>query len=118
MTPEQANRSLAESLMGWEHNIDEDGKIFYSDNHDPPQLPFIIYGWDPYRRIDQALGDGGKGTVVGEMRGKGWKFKLIRYRDEIPHGWLASFGNNTFEAEADTPSAAITLAACRALGDE
>lgn len=32
--------------------------------------------WDPCTKIEQALGDGGEGTVVGAMKAEGWDLRL------------------------------------------
>lgn len=129
MTPEEVNRFLAEKLMGWHIRPLSDKErlqgferipIYHKENGE--QSGYSATGqcntirFDPYHNITQALGDGGPRTVVGEMKKLGWTFYLLDY---VTY-WHAQFftGENTWKrlGDANTPAAAICLAAVKALG--
>jgi len=74
--------------------------------------------WSPTRRIEQALGDGEEGTVVGELRKRGWG--LSRLKMILRLGCEAFFKQEFVgvlqhreikSAYANTPSLAICKAA-------
>ena len=108
MTDWEVAEFLAKELMGWD------------------QYPWVIKGWSPCTRIDQALGDGGPGTVVGEMDKLGYSLEIIRNRSVnttttyvmfFPHSpeGLALMG---WTGEDTHPARAICLAAVEALKGE
>ncbi len=147
MTPEQMDqldRALAEKLMGWtdyppwEDDVIRKARILWYDHklkspdiYMPKALVAPTFGWSlpvwhPTRNISQALGDGGEGTVVGELRKLGMVISLDEAIDEeLPYKWSCAielvdnpYPSERIYATADTPSLAICLAAANALGIE
>src|SRR5208337_597117 len=123
------DRFLAERLMGWVEGTHFAFEIYGSQGEFSNVFLLGPDGgvkciWSPSGNITQALGDGGPGTVVGAMREKGFSLSL----QYLEIGWEASFTNSegrfligsNIEAfgTGDTPSAAISLAAERALKGE
>ena len=106
MTDWEIAEFLAKELMGWN------------------QYPWVIKGWSPCTRIDQALGDGGPGTVVEAMWGKSsWRISIMRSVGEGKDGFVAMFDINRFDKMTDwcfanIPARAICLAAVEALKGE
>ena len=94
MTDWEIAEFLAKELMGWN------------------QYPWVIKGWSPCTRIDQALGDGGPGTVVGEILELGYDFDL---RSQQTGSFYATFGVGV---EGLSPARAICLAAVKVLKGE
>lgn len=116
MTPEQMDRLdrvLAEKLMKYE--ICEDKIPYGVWVRERPDQQWWFYS--PTRSITQALGDGGPGTVVGEMKEQGWFYDVGLIDNPIiikSHGeHVASFSGHNREIYryASTPALAICLAA-------
>lgn len=119
MTLEQMDR-LDRALavkFGWKMFTDERGKEFYVDKY--REFISFVHNWFPTRLIDKALGNGGPGTVVGEMKLMGWNFGVVW--SERDKGFSAEFARgvtspNFGRAEdRETPALAICLAADAAL---
>lgn len=121
MTPEEVNLILAEKLMKWKKGWKK-GKDFTVDRLGNIKTLFRDRWpdneFDPYHRIEQALGDGGEGTVDYEMAQQGWKLSLHRKKNGFkaiywhPEKWDDGIG------KSDTPSSAACLAAVAALQAE
>lgn len=115
----EINRKLAEGVMGWKQDVDEEGEVFYFDNNDPPQLPFIIYGWNPFELIAHAFEVVEKMTLLEEKGGLGWRLHLFVSEDKCSAIFYKRFVQwREFKGRdythAPTPSAAISLAALEA----
>ncbi len=120
-TPEELNALAAEKVMGWEprFSIEEDShdRWVRPTGEESPQWEHA-YGldeWDPFHNIAHAM------ELVKELaERKGWFFSAnapvnpseVRYTVSFAHYEL---GKNVHAVAGDL-QAAITIAACRALG--
>ena len=122
LTNDQIDRLLAEKLMGWEPTIlkvIENGVTVDSEPIYSLAPPIRVKNWSPTRKIEQALGDGGSGTVVGKLAERGLVGIEIR-RGCVSGKWemtwaLKDPGHWRVGPQADTPAEAICLAAAKAL---
>ena len=121
------DRKAAVVVMGW--RFEQGGETFKQnpisiyDHWQDSEGKFICYPEDcdfhPSTNIQQALGDGGPGTVVGRMRELGWRMSLMfSTGDKEEPGFVAMFDKNRFERMTDwifntNPAAAIVEAAVR-----
>lgn len=120
MTPQEINSYLAKELMHLEVVVSDKAIMIRHDG-----LSTWIK-WNPYKDITQALGDGGSGTVVGAMKAGEWELALDNEDvGFLEQGWRAEFllrpGSQIIQdsdCHADTPAAAICLAAVEALKAE
>lgn len=140
MTPDQMDvldRALAEKLMGWTvARIEGCMDTYYRgpDGHSNHYQLKKAYDaipdgpiWSPTRNLIQALGDGGKGTVVGMMRKREYKFRLdlelkgfsANFYIQKPCKMLGyGYEEINWDGIALIPALAICLAAAKALGIE
>lgn len=106
----EVNEFLAVNLMGYSRNFPFTG--WWIGN-------ISVGSFDPCSKIEQALGDGGSGTVAGEIRKlKGYLLIIDVYEDKT----LATFVEDKngiimtrAGGRADKPSFAICHAAVNAL---
>jgi len=120
------DQRMAEEVMEWKSS-EPFGIEWMGEGLDPIR-GIEKEDWSPTRKIEQALGDGGPGTVVGKMLQKGWRYTMW---DEGEDGEKVGFefyqGRVTEfkcldspdakygRAFADTPAKAICLAVAAAL---
>lgn len=120
-TPQEINKELAERVMRWHESndgscwLDADGKFMaflpYSPNVDELLASPI---WDPCHRIDHAW------MVVEKLLEKQQELIVVHHAEQRPEddirGWYCTIGyDGKFEGKADTASAAICLAALKAV---
>lgn len=147
MDNESTDRYLAIHLLGWEPHEDytwwrkketsarlPNGEPVYAEYYtgyvapgaNPLVPPLGTKGfWHPSTNITQALGDGGEGTVVGKLKELGWFITSLHEMPNLEKPWTCHLmwprkAPYTKESlgTGNTPAAAITDAAVRALGGE
>ncbi len=126
------DRVLAERLMGW---IVKPLKTYGGELVDwyiePFKRPDLSEGyikvmsvadWHPTQNITQALGDGGPGTVVGQLFLRGYDFELRKVAPENIFQCCifvdTDLDGETYSGQANTPVAAICEAARAAMEGE
>ena len=113
MTPDEINRLIAEKVMGWvEATPTDPRRLYWKGSQGPletsPSAALIGTYFDPYHRIDHAM-------MALEKYRKDHAKQVIRvefWHDEIVCTIFADTKclHYLMQAEADTPSAAISLA--------